>query len=185
MGSRILTFLKVGLKSNPIPIVCSYCFLFLFFMSFPVLQKLRIQFVAKRNQKKRQLEESSEKEKVKPSAKRVKSDKSKVEIKSVKTEMVEEAQAEDEKTKAKVENMDTENAENTKPEGDDQDEDSDEDPEEDPEEDEDMVDASPDDNTGNKVSEFIGCERFILFYFIWWSNTSICISLACSTSSSH
>nr|GEV78506.1 cell division cycle and apoptosis regulator protein 1-like isoform X1 [Tanacetum cinerariifolium] len=125
MGSRILTFLK----------------------------KLRIQFVAKRNQKKRQLEESSGKEKVKPSAKRVKTDKAKV-FKSVTVETVEEAPAEDEKTKAKVENMDTENAENAKPEGYDQDEDPeedpDEDPEEDPEEDEDMVDASPNDNTENE-----------------------------------
>ncbi|KAI3516880.1 hypothetical protein L1887_16006 [Cichorium endivia] len=78
------------------------------------LQKLRIKFVDKRNQKKRQLEETSEKEKVKTSIKRAKTD---LEIKSVDNE-------EDEKVNPKVENI----IENTKSD-------------EDVEEDEDMTDA--------------------------------------------
>ncbi|XP_023769334.1 protein SHORT ROOT IN SALT MEDIUM 1 isoform X1 [Lactuca sativa] len=96
------------------------------------LQKLRIKFVAKRNQKKRQLEEVSEKEKVKTS-KRLKSDDSEVKIKSVENEILEK----DEKNIPKVENMVTENIENTKSD-------------EDLEEDEDMTDASSKDNTSNE-----------------------------------
>ncbi|KAI3665840.1 hypothetical protein L6452_44475 [Arctium lappa] len=125
MGSRILTF----------------------------LQKLRIKFVAKRNENKRRLEEISEKEKekVKTSTKRVKTDNATVESKSVETEPLVEALKKDEKTIAKVENMLTKNVENTKLEGEDPEEDPEENPEEDPEEDEDMTDASPKDDTENEA----------------------------------
>ncbi|CAH1431135.1 unnamed protein product [Lactuca virosa] len=99
------------------------------------LQKLRIKFVAKRNQKKRQLEEISEKEKLKTS-KRLKSDDSEVKIKSVENEVLEKV----EKNIPKVENMVTENIENTKSD-------------EDLEEDEDMTDASSKDNTRNEKTD--------------------------------
>ncbi|KAJ0737672.1 putative Cell cycle and apoptosis regulator protein [Helianthus annuus] len=133
MGSRILTF----------------------------LQKLRIKFVAKTNEKKRQREEVSdkkEKEKAKKSSsKRQKTDDVTVESKTVETETLQE----DEK------DMDIDNLENTKKEESEKDEDSEEEPEEDseeepeedpeedpeeeseeepeedPEEDEHMADASP------------------------------------------
>lgn len=122
MGSRILTF----------------------------LQKLRIKFVAKRNQKKRQREEASdkkEKEKTKKSSpKRQKTEDVNAESKSDKTETLQEVK--DEKTVVKDEKMVVDDVENTKPEDEsekeeDPDEDEDEDPEEDPEEDEEMEDASP------------------------------------------
>lgn len=151
MGSRILTFLQVGLNQQYHFSICTVIVTFsfiLFLLSFNVLQKLRIQFVAKRNQKKRRLEEIAEKEKVKKSAKRVKTDGSEGESKSVKNESQEE-QKEDEKTTAEVETDVTEKAESTKSEGDeDMEEDPEEDPNEDPEEDEDMVD-----NTGSTKNE--------------------------------
>ncbi|KAJ0719229.1 putative Cell cycle and apoptosis regulator protein [Helianthus annuus] len=122
------------------------------------LQKLRIKYVAKRNQKKRQLEEASEKEKEKTLAKRAKTNDSKVESKSVSTETQEE-QKEDGKIIADVETetVVTEKVENVKSEGnEDMDEDPEEDPEEDseedPEEDEDMIDGTENPKTEQEVN---------------------------------
>lgn len=124
--------------------------------------------MAKRNQKKRQLEENSEKEKVKTPAKRAKTEKSGVESKSVKTETPEESQPQNEKDIVKEENMVIENVENTKLEGEENlDEDLEEDPEEDPEEDEDMNDANPKDDTGNEASFFISSLNHSLFCIVW------------------
>ncbi|KAK3000797.1 hypothetical protein RJ639_021728 [Escallonia herrerae] len=113
------------------------------------LQKLRIKFVAKRNQRKREREEASEKESEKfSSTKRLKTDDINVEIKSKKTETQDEAVQDDHETIVKEENAPLD--EDVKVEPDDE-SGEDEDPEEDPEEDEEMPDANPQHDLTNEA----------------------------------
>nr|XP_043606626.1 protein SHORT ROOT IN SALT MEDIUM 1-like isoform X2 [Erigeron canadensis] len=113
------------------------------------LQKLRIKFVAKRNQKKRQREEKSDNKKEKSSSakkspKRQKTEDVTAERKSVKTETVHEGSLVDEETVRKEESMLIDNVEikpedESKPE-EEPDEDPEGEPEEDPEEEEPVED---------------------------------------------
>ncbi|KAK3037780.1 hypothetical protein RJ639_030699 [Escallonia herrerae] len=113
------------------------------------LQKLRIKFVAKRNQRKREREEASEKESEKiSSTKRLKTDDINVEIKSEKTETQDEAVEDDHETIVKEENAPLDEDVKVKP---DDESGEDEDPEEDPEEDEEMPDVNPQHDLTNEA----------------------------------
>jgi len=144
------------------------------------LQKLRLKFVAKRNQRKRQREETSKGSDKKSSTKRLKTDEVSVEAKSAKTgtqdadgksSVKEEVTSIDGVENAKPEDTDgTQNmkqeaaaneVENVKPEDEmDDDEDPEEDPEEEdpeePEENEEMMDAIPQPDLPNKENDVVG-----------------------------
>ncbi|GMP92431.1 hypothetical protein CsSME_00042660 [Camellia sinensis var. sinensis] len=114
------------------------------------LQKLRIKYVMKRNQRKRQREENAKENDKKSSTKRVKTDEATVAAKTTKTEAQDAPQHDDEKSVVKEENTSVDGVENVK------EEDDDEDPEEDPEEDDDMPDANPQQDLWNEESAVEG-----------------------------
>ncbi|KAL7180807.1 hypothetical protein ACSBR1_039797 [Camellia fascicularis] len=114
------------------------------------LQKLRIKYVMKRNQRKRQREENAKENDEKSSTKRVKTDEATVEAKTTKTEAQDAPQHDDEKSVVKEENTSVDGVEHVK------EEDDDEDPEEDPEEDDDMPDANPQQDLWNEESAVEG-----------------------------
>ncbi|KAI8538399.1 hypothetical protein RHMOL_Rhmol09G0099900 [Rhododendron molle] len=76
------------------------------------LQKLRVKFVTKRNQRKRQREETSKGSDKKSSAKRLKTDKATLEVKSAKTETQDAANCEDGKSSVKEEVISVDGVEN-------------------------------------------------------------------------
>ncbi|KAG5531791.1 hypothetical protein RHGRI_026421 [Rhododendron griersonianum] len=80
------------------------------------LQKLRVNFVTKRNQRKRQREETSKGSDKKSLAKRLKTDKATLEVKSAKTETQDAANCEDGKSSVKEEVTSVDGVENVKPE---------------------------------------------------------------------
>ncbi|KAL0326770.1 UNVERIFIED_CONTAM: protein SHORT ROOT IN SALT MEDIUM 1 [Sesamum angustifolium] len=107
------------------------------------LQKLRIKFVAKRNQGKRQRADTPQKENEESSPrKRVKTDKTIEESKSAKTENTDDVHQGDSKI-SKEETDATEQVDEAKMDGEIDEEDAEEDPEEDPEENEEMPEAIP------------------------------------------
>ncbi|XP_058182729.1 protein SHORT ROOT IN SALT MEDIUM 1 isoform X1 [Rhododendron vialii] len=149
------------------------------------LQKLRVKFVTKRNLRKRQREETSKGSDKKSSAKRLKTDKATVEVKSAKTETQDAANCEDGKSSVKEEVTSVDGVENVKPEyadgaqnvkqedangvenakPEDEMDDDDEDPEEEdpeeedpeePEENEEMLDAVPQSDLPNKENIVVG-----------------------------
>ena len=139
-------------------------------------KKLRIKFVTKRNQRKRQREISDKESEKTSSTKRVKTDEATVETKSIKTEKRDEAQKDDEKTIVKEENTSVDQVANVKTEGE---TDEDEDPEEDPEEeDEDMEDGSPQHDSANEArfhcssSFYVFTLFFVTLPFSVWGNTA-------------
>ncbi|KAM3281407.1 protein SHORT ROOT IN SALT MEDIUM 1 [Capsicum chacoense] len=121
----------------------------------PFLQKLRSKFLIKRNQQKRQREESSKKKGVEKSAKRTKTDERTEDAKSVKTESDGKHDQEDEKSPVKEEVTSLNNAEETMIPDEDANDDSemDEDPEEDPEEESEMQETSPQDGHAKEAKE--------------------------------
>jgi hypothetical protein len=122
MGSRILTF----------------------------LQKLRVKFVTKRNQRKRQRDEIHEKEREKKSqAKRPKTTELPVKEEIIKSETLNAVEPDDDKTKAKEEKS-VDHVDDVKMEDE---TDVDEDPEEDPEEDEEMEESSTQHDLPNENKE--------------------------------
>lgn len=91
-------------------------FIFFNLCTFPVVKKLRVKFVTKRNQRKRQREETSKGSDKKSLAKRLKTDKATLEVKSAKTETQDAANCEDGKSSVKEEVTSVDGVENVKPE---------------------------------------------------------------------
>lgn len=153
-------------------------------------KKLRIKFVTKRNQRKRQREISEKESENTSSTKRAKTDEATVETKSIKTEKHDEAQKDDEKTIVKEENTSVDEVANVKTEGEtDEDEDPEEDPEE--EEDEDMEDGSPQHDSANEARFHCSSSFYVypLFFvtppFPVWGNTSTNLLFLCSLCMFH
>lgn len=122
---------------------------------FTFLQKLRSKFLIKRNQQKRQREESSKKiSEDKPAKRAKKTDEHREDDKSTKTESHGKHDQKDEKLPVKEDAILLNNAEETvEPDENANESEMDEDPEEDPEEETEMQDTSPQDGQAKEAKE--------------------------------